>query len=155
MSWAGAFQAVNSAALVLWLALILAPRRFGTIAWLRVIGAGGLSLFYVILVATALTIGFGPSAGPAPDFSSIAGVRAIFATDGGAVTGWTHYLALDLFTGLWIAENSDRRGIGRLVQAPVLLLTFLAGPAGLFLHLLLSRLIGRAPGQPTETEHAA
>lgn len=139
MSWGGVFQAVNTVALLLWLVLILAPRRPGAFAQLRLAGAGGLSLFYVALVTTALTVGFGETAGPAPDFTTIAGIRAIFATDGGVVTGWTHYLALDFFAGLWIAEDSDRRRIGRFVQAPILALTFLAGPAGLFLHLLLTR----------------
>lgn len=144
MTWAALFQAVNLAALLLWLVLILAPRRYGIVNGLRLMGAGGLSLFYVVLVFTALTIGFGAATGPAPDFSTIAGIRAIFASDGGVVTGWTHYLALDLFTGLWIAEDADRRGIHRGVQVPVLLLTFLAGPAGLFLHLLLSRVVWRS-----------
>ena len=155
MSWAALFSAVNAAALFFWLALLFSPRRFGTIGSLRLLGAGGLSLFYVVLVATALTVGFGDprgtAGGGAPDFQTIAGIRAIFATDGGVVAGWTHYLALDLFTGLWIAEDADRRGIGRLAQAPVLVLTFLAGPAGLFLHLVLSRLIFRT----TESSHAA
>ncbi|MBY0282870.1 MAG: DUF4281 domain-containing protein [Sphingomonas sp.] len=139
MSWGGLFQIVNTVALLLWLVLILAPRWTGAIGQLRIAGAGGLSLFYVVLVGTALTVGFGDAPGKAPDFSTIAGIRAIFATDGGVVTGWTHYLALDLFAGLWIAEDSDGRRINRFVQAPVLLLTFLAGPAGLFLHLLLTR----------------
>lgn len=143
MNWPAIFSAVNAVALVLWLVLLVAPRRFGTIGLLRVAGVGVLCLFYVVLVGTALTVGFGDPAGPAPDFQSVAGVRAIFATDGGVVAGWTHYLALDLFAGLWIAEDADRRGIGRLVQVPVLILTFLAGPAGLFLHLLLSRLVLR------------
>ena len=144
MNWPLLFQIVNTVALLLWLVLILAPRWRGGIDQLRIAGAGGLSLFYVVLIATALTVGFGDSGGPAPDFSTIAGIRAIFATDGGVVTGWTHYLALDLFTGLWIAEDADRRRINRFVQAPILLLTFLAGPAGLFLYLLLSRTIWRA-----------
>lgn len=139
MSWGGLFQIVNTVALLLWLVLILAPRWTGAIGQLRLAGAGGLSLFYVVLVGTWLTIGFGDAAGKAPDFSTITGIRAIFATDGGVVTGWTHYLALDLFAGLWIAEDSDARRINRFVQAPVLLLTFLAGPAGLFVHLLLTR----------------
>lgn len=142
MGWSALFQLVNTVALLLWLVLILAPRRARLIGVLRVAGAGGLSLFYVALVATALTIGFGEPRGAAPDFSTIAGIRAIFASDGGVVTGWTHYLALDLFVGLWIAEDADARRIGRVVQAPVLLLTFLAGPAGLFLHLLLTRGVG-------------
>lgn len=147
MAWATLFQIVNTAALLLWLVLILAPRRFGTLGWLRVLGAGGLSLFYVVLITTALTVGFGDSGGPAADFTTIAGIRAIFATDGGVVTGWTHYLALDLFTGVWIAEDADRRGMGRVVQGPILALTFLAGPAGLFVYLLASRLIWRAVSQ--------
>ena len=139
MQWSGVFQIVNAAALLLWLVLILAPRWPGAIGQLRLAGAGGLSLFYVVLVTTALTVGFGDTPGKAPDFSTIAGIRAIFASDGGVVTGWTHYLALDLFAGLWIAEESDRRSISRVVQAPVLLLTFLAGPAGLFLYLAMTR----------------
>lgn len=139
MNWGGLFQIVNTVALLLWLVLILAPRWTGAISQLRLAGAGGLSLFYVVLVGTALTVGFGEPRGQVPDFSTIAGIRAIFASNGGVVTGWTHYLALDLFAGLWIAEDSDARRINRFVQAPVLLLTFLAGPAGLFLHLLLTR----------------
>lgn len=141
MNWPLLFQFVNTVALVLWLVLILAPRWRGGIGQLRIAGAGGLCLFYVVLITTALTVGFGDASGPAPDFTTIAGIRAIFATDGGVVTGWTHYLALDLFTGLWIAEDADRRGMGRVVQAPILALTFLAGPAGLFRYLLLSRTI--------------
>lgn len=144
MSWAALFSAVNAVALLLWLVLIFAPRRFGTIGWLRLLGAGGFSLFYVVLVTTALTVGFGEARGGTPDFQTIAGIRAIFATDGGVVAGWTHYLALDLFTGLWIAEDADRRGIGRIAQAPILVLTFLAGPAGLFLYLAISRLLVRS-----------
>ena len=146
MTWSAIFQIVNTTALLLWLVLILAPRWRGRIGQLRIAGAGGLSLFYVVLITTALTIGFGDTGGPAPDFTTIAGIRAIFATDGGVVTGWTHYLALDLFTGLWIAQDADRRGMGRVVQAPILALTFLAGPAGLFLYLLVSRAFGRSTG---------
>ena len=146
MNWLTLFQIVNTAALLLWLVLILAPRWRGGIGQLRIAGAGGLSLFYVVLVTAALTVGFGDSAGPAPDFSTIAGIRAIFATDGGVVTGWTHYLALDLFTGLWIAEDADKRGLGRILQAPILALTFLAGPAGLFVHLAVSQTFGRSTG---------
>lgn len=139
MSWTTLFSGVKAAALLLWLVLMLAPRWPGAIGQLRIIGAGGLSLFYVVLVGTALTVGFGEAGARAPDFSTIAGIRAIFASDGGVVTGWTHYLALDLFAGLWIAEDSDARRISRFVQAPILLLTFLAGPAGLFVYLVLTR----------------
>jgi hypothetical protein len=58
-------------------------------------------------------------------------------TDAGIVVGWTHYLAFDLFVGLWIARDADAKGFSRLVQAPILLLTFLAGPFGLVLWLAI------------------
>ena len=63
-------------------------------------------------------------------------------SDGGVTVGWIHYLALDLFAGLWIAKDADQKEFSRLVQAPVLLLTFVAGPAGLLLWLAVRE--GRA-----------
>lgn len=139
--WPQLFGLTNAVALVAWALLIFGPRA-PLLPVVRHAGVGLLCAAYVALVATALAGGFGPPTGPAPDFTSIAGVRAIFGTDGGVVAGWTHYLALDLIAGCWIAEEADRRGFGRLVQAPVLFLTFIAGPAGLLLWFLLSR--GRA-----------
>jgi hypothetical protein len=139
MSWAGLFAAVNAIALVAWLALALLPRRQWVAPALRLGVVGSLAVLYAGLVVTALAGGFGSPSGPQPDFSTIAGVRAIFASDGGAVTGWVHYLAFDLLAGLWIADRCDARGIGRVIQLPILALTFLAGPAGYLLFLIISR----------------
>lgn len=138
--WQQLFGLTNAVALVAWGLLILGPRRL--LPWIRHAGVGLLCAIYVALVATALAGGFGPRDGPAVDFTTIEGVRAIFASDGGVVAGWTHYLALDLFAGAWIAEQADRRGIGRLAQAPILLLTFMAGPAGLLLYFATARISG-------------
>ncbi len=76
---------------------------------------------------------------PPPNFLdyNIAGLRNLFMSDGGLVMGWTHYLAFDLFVGQWIAKDADNKGFHRLVQVPFLLLTFLAGPVGLFLWLVV------------------
>lgn len=57
----------------------------------------------------------------------------MFAARGPIVVGWTHYWAFDLFVGLWIARDADHRGIGRLMQLPFVLITFLAGPIGCWL----------------------
>jgi hypothetical protein len=139
VNWPALFGAVNTAALLAWGALVLLPGRPRLLPIVRYGAVGILCALYVALVVAALTVGFGEARGGRVDFTTIAGVRAIFATDGGVVAGWTHYLALDLFAGVWIAEDADRRGFGRLAQAPVLLLTFMAGPAGLLLHYLLTR----------------
>jgi hypothetical protein len=71
------------------------------------------------------------AAGPrSQDFSSLAGVMALFDSKGGATIGWIHYLAFDLFVGIWAARNADRRGIARWMQIPVLPFIFLLGPLG-------------------------
>lgn len=150
MSWVGLFQAANLLALVAWALLILGPR--GALAASLVLygGVGLLCLTYVS--GLTLLVGVGPDPGGAAamggtDFTTIAGVRAIFATDAGVAIGWVHYLAFDLFAGLWIARDADAKGFSRLVQAPILLLTFLAGPAGLLVWLgLRGRDFGRRAG---------
>jgi hypothetical protein len=57
-------------------------------------------------------------------------------SDAGLLAGWVHYLAFDLFIGTWIAVEADRRGIHRLLQAPILVATFLFGPLGLLFYTL-------------------
>jgi len=88
-------------------------------------------------VSGLLPTGGVEGSGPQFDFSSIEGVRAIFASDAGLTIGWVHYLAFDLFVGIWIARDGDDKVISRFIQAPILLLTFLAGPLGLFIWLIV------------------
>ena len=65
-------------------------------------------------------------------------------SDGGIVLGWTHYLAFDLFVGLWIARDADAKGFSRLVQLPILFFTLMAGPIGLLLWLVIRERRARA-----------
>lgn len=83
---------------------------------------------------------------PEPDLTnySVEGIRALFMSDGGIVLGWTHYLAFDLFVGLWIARDADAKGFGRLVQLPILFATFMAGPIGLLIWLAVRERRARA-----------
>ena len=74
-------------------------------------------------------------------------MRAIFASDGGVTVGWTHYLAFDLFVGLWIARDADAKHFSRLVQAPFLFATLMAGPLGLLLWLAIRERRARAKGR--------
>ena len=146
--WQQLFGWTNLVALVAWLLLILAPRG-RVLPLARYAGVGVLCATYAALLAALMAGWVDPvratAAPPAPFDYSVRGLRAMFASDGAVVVGWTHYLALDLFVGCWIAEDADRRGIGRIAQAPVLLLTFLAGPAGLLLHYV-ARLFSRDRG---------
>lgn len=137
--WQPLFASINAIALIAWLVLILAPRRPAVLSAVLFAGVGLLCLIYTALFVGLVTGLADPvRASPAPAFDySVTGLRAMFDSDGGVVVGWTHYLALDLFTGLWIARDADAKQFGRLVQAPVLLATFMAGPLGLLLWLCL------------------
>ena len=82
-------------------------------------------------------------------FSSIEGVRSLFASDSALTAGWLHYLAFDLFVGTWIARDSVERGVHGLLVAPCLGLTLMFGPAGLLLYLALRAVrLRRAPAAP-------
>jgi hypothetical protein len=140
MMWEALFAATNVVAMACWGVLVLARRTPVTHSAVMYCGVALLCLTYAVLLIGLVTGVLDgdkvPGAGSA-GFTSIAGVRAIFLSDGGVVVGWVHYLALDLFTGLWIARDADGKGFPRLWQAPVLLLTFLAGPLGLITWLAL------------------
>ena len=77
------------------------------------------------------------------DFTTLDGVMALFDSRGGATIGWIHYLAFDLFVGIWAARNADRRGIHRLVQGPILFFIFMLGPLGLTLYLVTRQFLGQ------------
>jgi hypothetical protein len=139
--WEQLFSLTNAASLVGWAVLLLGSRRWLSVTRYAVVGF--LCAVYVLLIVCLVAGVVDPVRdGPAPSILdySVRGLRALFASDGGIVIGWTHYLALDLFAGCWIAEDADRRGVGRVAQAPVLLLTFFAGPLGLLIWFVWRRL---------------
>ncbi|WP_370033078.1 ABA4-like family protein [Qipengyuania mesophila] len=146
--WDTVFGAANLLAMVMWAALVLLPRWPALLSAILYLGVGLLCLAYATGIIGILSGGFDPGGARAlVDFSTIAGIRAIFASDGGATIGWIHYLAFDLFTGLWIARDADAKKFSRLLQAPVLLATFIAGPLGLLLWLGLRERRARAGGR--------
>ncbi|MBS0482211.1 MAG: DUF4281 domain-containing protein [Proteobacteria bacterium] len=153
--WPALFTFTNGLAIVAWLALLLLPRIALVRSAIMFAGVALLCLIYTVCFALVVSGSVDPvvtaGAGAVKSgFGSIPEVRAIFASDGGVVIGWTHYLAFDLFTGLWIAADADNKGYGRLIQVPFLAATFIAGPIGLFFWLLVrerrARAVARAAG---------
>jgi hypothetical protein len=70
-------------------------------------------------------------------FGSLSGVMELFTNRTAVTAGWVHYLAFDLLTGIWIKKNSLKHGVHHLILVPCLLLTFVLGPIGLLLYLLI------------------
>ncbi len=137
--WDTIFSVTNVWALIGWAALIFLPRVPAVLSSVMYAGVALLCFVYVVVFALLLSNSVDPGGVEATKASltTIAGIRALFASDAGVVIGWTHYLALDLFAGLWIARDADAKGFHRFVQAPILVMTLLAGPVGLLIWLVL------------------
>jgi hypothetical protein len=147
IDWNAWFSMVNLLALIAWVGLIFLPRWPALLSGVLYLGVGLLCLIYATGLIGLLSGLIPNPEGGGADFTTIAGVRAIFASDAGVTIGWTHYLAFDLFVGLWIARDGDAKNISRFIQAPILFATFMAGPLGLGLWLLLREPAARKQGR--------
>ena len=127
MTFEQGFSLASMAASLGWVALILLPRWTWLTNFLKYGLISGLALLYTVLIFLFF---FKVEGG---GFNSIAEVRALFMSDGGLLAGWVHYLAFDLFVGLWIADEASKIGMSRFIQAPILIATFMFGPIGLLI----------------------
>lgn len=135
------FSIANTAALLSWIALIFLPRHPALLAGVRWGVIGALCALYAVLISVWFFRAEGGG------YFSLAAVQALFVVPEVALAGWVHYLAFDLFVGLWIATKCDGLGIARLVQAPILLATFMFGPVGLMFFFALRATL-RFPRSP-------
>lgn len=139
MSWESVFSIANMWPLPFWLLLAIGPRTELTGRIVLFGGIAPLALCYTILLPLIMTGAIDPVGpeGGSMDFTQLSGVMALFDSKGGATVGWIHYLAFDLFVGLWVARNADKHGYARWIQVPILFFVLMAGPLGLILYLLL------------------
>lgn len=128
------FSILNLIAIAGWLLLVFLPRVRWATSVVPVVVPVVLALVYAALVAWAMPRSEG-------GFSSLSGVQSLFENPWALLAGWTHYLAFDLFIGGWEVRDAQQRGIPHLLVVPVLVLTFLLGPCGLLLYLLIRSLV--------------
>ena len=79
------------------------------------------------------------------DFGSLSSVMQLFTEEHIALAGWVHYLAFDLLVGMWILDKNKALGIHHMLIAPCLFLTFLFGPIGFLLFILIKMLKPKKP----------
>jgi hypothetical protein len=131
-----AFSVANVLALIGWLALVALPGRAVAQRLASMVIPGLLSIVYAGLIGAFF-------AGADGGFTSLADVRLLFASDGLLLAGWIHYLAFDLFVGAWEARTARAEGIPHIVLVPILVLTFLLGPIGFLVFIIVRQ--ARAP----------
>lgn len=134
------FTIANFAALAAWIVLLFAPLRRGATVLAARVMAVALSASYLLFFALMLARG-----GPAPDFGTLEGVMAMLGRPEGALIGWIHYLAFDLWIGSWEVDEAGKRRLPHLLVIPCLVLTFMAGPVGLLAFLALRAVMARRP----------
>jgi hypothetical protein len=139
------FSACGALAMAGWAGLILLPRfPFVVEVLARMVIPGLIGVVYVFFLASHW--------GDAPEgagFGSLEAVKRLFTIDALLLAGWVHYLAFDLFVGSWEVGDARARGIHHLLVVPCLVLTFMAGPGGLVLYLVL-RGVHRMVARPVQ-----
>jgi hypothetical protein len=131
MSLEGVFSVANIVAMLGWITLVFLPKwRYASTFLTAAVIPGLLGLVYTYLIVTE----FGKTEG---GFGSLAQVTLLFQNPAALLAGWIHYLAFDLFIGSWEVRDAQSHGIGHLLVVPCLFLTFMFGPIGLVLYLIL------------------
>lgn len=125
------FMIANFLAFAGWVMLIFLPFRQAS----DKIILGVLITLFAVVYTWLMLVAFTPA--NIKNFRSLEGVMALFQNPTLVVAGWIHYLAFDLLAGLFIKNNAVRYSINRWLIVPCLVLTFLFGPCGLLLYLVI------------------
>ena len=116
-----------------WLLLVFLPRWKWTLGLI----CSGIIPFVLGLVYIGLFISQSGNMPEGGGFGSLEAVGILFANPYVMTAGWIHYLAFDLFVGAWELNDSQKQGIPHWFVIPCLLITFILGPAGLALYLII------------------
>ncbi len=126
------FSIANYIAMPMWLMMIVLPKWKGTrfLIDYKIIPII-LSLLYAVYIYLAMQISGGM------DFGSLSSVMALFTEENAVLAGWVHYLAFDLLVGMWMIDENQKLGIHPVIMAPILLATFMLGPIGFLLFMIV------------------
>lgn len=130
-----AFQGANLGIIVLWGLLIVGPSWPLTYRLVHTpIVPIALALAYLVYALPGFILA---DPGEGGGFGSLEAVMIAFTNKQAVMAGWIHYLVFDLFIGAWQAREAKRRGLPHWQLVPCLIFTFLLGPVGLGLFLVL------------------
>ncbi len=91
-----------------------------------------LAVVYAVYIVKGILI-----LGGMMDFGSLASVMDLFTEENAVLAGWVHYLAFDLLIGMWMIKQNESVGIHQVLMAPCLLGTFMFGPLGFLLFMIM------------------
>ncbi|WP_235298233.1 ABA4-like family protein [Portibacter marinus] len=131
------FSIVNPVAMIMWLLMILTPNwKVTRFLMDRKIIPVLLSCVYAIYIIISMRSG-------GLDFSTLESVMELFTKENAVLAGWVHYLAFDLLVGMWILDQNRKLEIHHLIIVPCLIGTFMLGPIGFLLFIIIRRLFNK------------
>jgi len=125
------FSLVNLTALLAWIYLI------GIARWTPRVFAVMRYTIPIVFALVYLTCLFLSEPNEEAGYQSLAEVTAIFTQPWVIVGAWIHYLAFDFFVGCWILAKAKAEGIAHGWIVIPMIATFMLGPVGLLLFLVL------------------
>ncbi len=146
MSFEQLFSSASTLAMLGWFIIVFLPRGW---KWLTPIASMLIPIILSVLYSFLIARYFFSAEG---GFDTLANVQQLFTYPAVALAGWVHYLAFDLFVGGVITKQADEIGLSRLIQAPILLLTFMFGPFGYLLFIHIKAAMLRFQSTATESE---
>ena len=114
-----------------WALLILAPN------WRFTEPVAFASALLLSLVAAWFTFDYLANGEHGGSLLSLEGLKNLFRNQAMILTGWFNYLSFCLLVGIWQVHDAREVEIPHFAVVPGLLLTMLAGPAGLLVYLLV------------------
>ena len=132
MTVAEVFQIGGSSAMPMWALMILLPKWKVTqfLIDYKVVPIFIAIIYAIYIYLSISTDGF-------PDFESFASVKELFTKDNSILAGWMHYLCFDLLIGMWMVNQNREIKIHQLLMAPCLFFTFMFGPVGFLLFIII------------------
>ena len=124
------FLIANWGVIPFWFLLILAPNNQLTnflaqsIIVPFLLACGYAYLSYTIYLEGNIFDGF-------ELYSGLDGLYSMFANEALLLIFWLHFLAISLFAGAWIARDSKKYFIPKIITIPSMILTYFTGPIGL------------------------
>ena len=127
---------VNWGVIPFWLLLIFAPNHYISRFFVHsVIAPTILAAAYIFLSYKIFQNG-----NILESFNLYLGLEelyAIFSDEEFLLIFWLHFLSISLFTGAWIARDSQRYAINKILLMVSLLITYFSGPIGLVIYWLI------------------
>ena len=130
------FLISNWGVIPFWLLLLFSPNSSFTrflvhsIIIPLILGCAYVFIVYKIYLNDNFFEGFGLYLG-------IENLYTVFSDENFLLIFWLHFLSISLFVGAWIARDSTRYSIPKILTALSLITTYFTGPLGIIIHWII------------------